>query len=86
VSQNKQLVTGNLYIFCTCNSVFGGNPGVGGLNLFNMCFVENLFTDRAGTLVYAHEVGHGLGLPHSSGGRVVLLMQAAAINNDFLDM
>jgi hypothetical protein len=85
-SHTKQLVTANLYIFCTWNIVFGGNPGVAGFNLFNMCFVENQFIGRAGALISAHEVGHGLGLPHSNGGRIDLLMQASAINNDFIDM
>jgi len=33
----------------------------------------------------AHEIGHALGVPHSEGDPT-LLMAAAGVNNDFIDM
>jgi hypothetical protein len=85
-SHTPQLQAADVYVYGTWNLVYRLNPNVGGSTSYNMCFIENQFTGRGGALICAHELGHFLGLQHSTGGRVDLLMQAMGISNDFLDM
>jgi hypothetical protein len=84
-TNTKDVVTANLYVYCTWNLKYRTGD-VGGSNSYNMCFVENQWSGRIGALVCAHETGHALGLPHSSGSRADLLMHGSAVNNDFVDM
>jgi hypothetical protein len=85
-SHTPQLQSAHIYVYGTWNLVYRTNPNVGGSTSYNMCFVENQWTGRSGALICAHELGHALGLQHSTGLRIDLLMQASAITNDFLDM
>ncbi len=86
-SMTNQFWQANLYIYGTWNLEYRSNKNVGGSTTYNMCFVENQWSGRPGALVCAHELGHALGLAHSgTEGRIDLLMQGSAINNDFLDM
>jgi hypothetical protein len=84
-SFTKQLVQADLFIYGTWNIVYRTSTLPAGSTVFNTCFVENAWSGRAGELLSAHEVGHGLGLPHSN-GRADFLMSPDSLNNDFLDM
>jgi hypothetical protein len=81
----KLFVKADLFIYCTWDIVMRTNPMVTGFNMLNMCFIENQMSGRTGELVAAHEIGHSLGLPHST-GPAPLLMTGQGINSSFLDM
>src|SRR5262245_57939553 len=81
----KQLCRAHLYIYCTWD-VYLGATNVGGFNTGQYCFIENGWgRSKAGEVVCAHEIGHALGLPHSTDGNLVMTPTGFP-QNDFLDM
>lgn len=84
-SMTDQVVQANFFVYGTWDIVYSNNTMVAGSNSGILCFIENQFSGRVGELMCAHEIGHALGVPHSEGDPT-LLMAAAGVNNDFIDM
>jgi hypothetical protein len=83
-TKNKDIVSANLYVYCTWDLVYETNPNVGGSATYNTCFVENQFSGKAGGMLCAHEIGHMLGLGHNDVAQGYL-MNALGSGSDLLD-
>jgi hypothetical protein len=85
-SQTPQLVAADLFIYGTWDIVYTDRTvPVAASSRANVCFIENQLSGRIGTLLCAHEIGHFLNLPHSTGDPN-LLMTSGGVRNEVLDM
>ncbi|WP_342359482.1 matrixin family metalloprotease [Terrarubrum flagellatum] len=76
----------DLYIFRTWDIVIESKPDLVGLATGNCCFVENFPPGNRATSLYAHEIGHNLGLFHDNDAQHIMFPNIGGLSFSMHDI